>query len=217
MPGKLTYFGLQGRAEAIRSMLAHGNVDYEDCRVEQDKAAEMKESGESPLGSLPIWQEDGFTVCQSNAILRMMGIRHGYYTTDPTIAYQIDSLCDLQEDIVNKFFGYLLPVLGGGAPGDATDFLASFWDKQIGVVQGRLQASCKPFAAGTDRPTIADFKLFAQVSCVLPECNPACVVPADVQPQIQAKIDAAPEYKAWVERMKTELSAYLASRAGAPL
>ena len=91
-----------------------------------------------------------------------------------------------------------------------------FWDKQIAVVQGRLQASGKPFAAGTDRPTIADFKLFAQPSFGLPDCNPACVIPEATQEQTQAKIDAAPLYKAWIARMKTELSSYLAVRKPSP-
>ena len=34
MPGKLTYFGVGGRAESIRSMIAHkGGFDFEDERV----------------------------------------------------------------------------------------------------------------------------------------------------------------------------------------
>ena len=32
MPGKLTYFPLGGRAEAIRAMLAHKGFDYDDNR-----------------------------------------------------------------------------------------------------------------------------------------------------------------------------------------
>ena len=43
----------------------------------------MKESGALPLGSMPVWEEDGFIMCQSNSILRVLGIRLGYYADDP--------------------------------------------------------------------------------------------------------------------------------------
>ena len=33
MPGKLTYYPLGGRAEAIRAMLAHKGFDYDDNRA----------------------------------------------------------------------------------------------------------------------------------------------------------------------------------------
>ncbi len=32
---------------------------------------------------MPVWEEDGYKMVQSNSILRMLGIRYGYYTTDP--------------------------------------------------------------------------------------------------------------------------------------
>ena len=75
----------------------------------------------------------------------------------------------------------------------------------------------KPFVAGTDRPTIADFKLFAQVSYGFPDTAQACMIPADVQGQVQAIIDAAPKYKAWIGRMKQEQAAWLAKRPAIPM
>ena len=48
---------------------------------------------------------------QSNAILRMLAIRTGYYTTDPMVAYKIDSMCDFIEDVVDIFFKYPLPAV----------------------------------------------------------------------------------------------------------
>ena len=80
------------------------------------------------------------------------------------------------------------------------------------VIERRMAEHGKPFIAGTDRPTIADFKAFATVSVALPECNSACAVPANVQTQLAAKIASHTNYARWVETMKTELSAYCQSR-----
>jgi len=67
-------------------MLAHANHPYTDTRkIFPDEWAAYKD--QTPLGTVPIWVEDGFTICQNNAILRSLGIRLGYYTEDPMIAY----------------------------------------------------------------------------------------------------------------------------------
>ena len=66
----------------------------------------MKEAGAT---GLPIWEEDGFTMTQSNAILRMVGIRNNFYHTDPQVCYSIDSLLDFHEDIIEKHGKYIFP------------------------------------------------------------------------------------------------------------
>ena len=60
------------------------------------------------MGSLPIWEEDSFTVCQAGAILRVLAIRLGYYSEDPMIAYNVDSLVDYAGDLHSKHADYLL-------------------------------------------------------------------------------------------------------------
>ena len=85
MPGKLIYFDLGGRAEAIRAMLAHANYQYEDDRQSIEQFSNLKQNGLLPLGSLPVWEEDGFKMVQSSSILRRLGIRLGYYSEDPFI------------------------------------------------------------------------------------------------------------------------------------
>ena len=57
MPGKLTYFPLGIRAEPIRAVLHFGGQEFEDNRISQDDFAALKPS--LPLGSLPVWEEDG--------------------------------------------------------------------------------------------------------------------------------------------------------------
>ena len=98
MPGKLYYFEVEGRACGIRMMLSHANFQYEDARQTMPQFGQLKSSGALPLGSMPVWEEDGFKMCQSSAILRMLGIRLGYYTEHPMTAWCIDSLVDFMED-----------------------------------------------------------------------------------------------------------------------
>ena len=218
MPGKLIYFGLEGRAASMRSMLTHAGVEYENCHVTMEEHHEMKASFKTPMGPLPIWEEDGFVICQSNAIMRFLAIRHGYYSEDPEICFNIDSLMDFTEDIMSLFGNYYHPMLAQQGPPTEHEKFLQFWDKHIQVISARLQASGKPYAAGTDKPTCADFKLFAPLMTGLKEMNPqACGTPDEIHDQVVAKIEAAPLYKAWIERMKETNSAYLAARQPVPL
>lgn len=73
----------------------------------------MKAAGEFPLGSVPIWVEDGFKLTQSNAILRTLAIRLGYYCEDPLIAWNIDSLLDYINDMTAKKALYVGVILQG--------------------------------------------------------------------------------------------------------
>ena len=85
MPGRLLYFEIGGRAEGIRAMLAHASFEYEDARQSIEQFTKLKGEGALPLGSMPVWEEDGYTTCQSNTILRMLAIKIGthYYADDP--------------------------------------------------------------------------------------------------------------------------------------
>lgn len=156
------YFDLDGRAGSIRMLLGHGNITYTDSRLTSEEFGKMKKSGDLPLGSMPVWKEEGFTMCQNNAILRMLGVRHGYYSDDPMTCWRIDSLVDYLEDKMKDHFIIYGPMLGGNplAEDKAGDWFAKFWDMVIPVCEARLVEHGKKFLGGTDRPTIADFKAF---------------------------------------------------------
>ena len=162
-PGKLFYFEVDGRAGGIRALLAHAGVRYMDCRQDPKKFGALKQQGFLPLGTMPVWVEDGFKMVQSSAILRMLGVRHGYYSDDPMTAWKIDSLVDFMEDKQGPHAALYLPLFGGATaidPAHVDPWFANFWDKVIPVLEARLSEHGKKFLAGTDRPTIADFKAF---------------------------------------------------------
>ena len=61
--------------------------------------------GDYLTDALPVWEEDGFMMPQSNAILRMLGIRLRYYLVQEKEgdtemkAHAIDSIVDFCEGI----------------------------------------------------------------------------------------------------------------------
>ena len=130
MPGKLYYFQLNGRSGAIRCMLDHANFQYEDERFAFPEFGPMKEANPTqfPLGSAPIWEEDGFTMCQSSAILRALGIRLGYYSEDPMTCWQIDSILDFLEGNHMKWASPLLAILFGKEFADEDGAWHGHWD-----------------------------------------------------------------------------------------
>ena len=210
MPGKLSYFAAGGRAEGIRALLGHAGHEYEDVRCTFDEFPAMKE--QTPLGSVPMWEEDGFKMCQSSAILRMLGIRHGYYTDDPTQAWQIDSLVDFAESFQGKIVGYIFPAIRGGQidVAKADEWLANGFDKLCQVYEKRLAGHGKKYLAG-DKLTIADFKCF-QHWITASECNTATPLPREVLDKQNACVAKYSNVARWVETMKGELADYLKNK-----
>ena len=120
----------------------------------------------------------------------MLGIRFGYYSDDAMTAWNIDSMVDFAEDLQPKYGGFIVPVVFGGqidaSKGD--QWIADFWVKIIGVMEKRLASHGKPYIAGTDRPTIADFKCFQSCIGIIPE-NSAMAIPQPVLDKVNTLID----------------------------
>ena len=103
-----------------------------------------------------------------------------------------------------------MPLLVGGPFDEAgvPDWMTNFWGKVIPVLSKRLQGHGKKFIAGTDRPTIADFKAFQVVWPNL-ETNPAsCLSPATKQ-LVKSAMMADATYYRWVQSMCQEMHEYL--------
>ena len=59
VPAKLFYFEVDGRAGGIRALLNHAGVRYIDKRLDPKAFGAKKAAGELPLGTMPVWEEDG--------------------------------------------------------------------------------------------------------------------------------------------------------------
>jgi glutathione S-transferase len=108
---KLHYFKGYGysRAEAIRILLAHSGVPYEDVIyiLEDEEFKKAKEKGELfEFGQVPVLEIDGKTYAQSFSILRFLGLKYGYYpsTLNPEACWEIDSIVDSVGDIMRDHY-----------------------------------------------------------------------------------------------------------------
>jgi hypothetical protein len=102
----LEYFGIYGRAEPLRMLLTHAKVPFNDKRYAfpddgswAKRKADGQASGELQFGGMPIVSVKGHTMQQMVAILRAMGIKHGYYNvSDPKECYRADFLIECYAD-----------------------------------------------------------------------------------------------------------------------
>jgi len=101
------------------------------------------------------------------------------------------------EDCTNPVLGFLLPAATGVAPPDESkgdEYVANNWGKFIPVIEARLAEHGKPFIAGTDRPTIADFKAFGCFALSGTDINPASIMPESVKAKVMARIAQSAAY-----------------------
>jgi glutathione S-transferase len=93
---KLTYFNTMGRAEAIRLLFAQAEIPYDDVRIEKEQWPDLKPK--TPFGQLPILEEDGKILSQSQAIATYLAKKFGLNGADDWEAAKIQELYGLFND-----------------------------------------------------------------------------------------------------------------------
>ena len=101
---RVHYFAGYGKGEAIRMLLAHAKVEFEDVTYTFETVADVKASGNLEFGQLPAVEIDGKWYAQSNSILRMLGKKYGYYPEDAYQSWRVDSTIDAVGDLLNAFY-----------------------------------------------------------------------------------------------------------------
>jgi len=96
---KLTYFDAPvSRGEECRLALHVAGVDFEDVRLKRDEWLALKPT--TPFGGLPVYEEAGRPpLGQSNAIMVLVGRRHGLHPTDDFEAARHEALMHYVEDL----------------------------------------------------------------------------------------------------------------------
>ena len=207
----LIYFPFGGKAESVRMLLKHAKVDFEDKRVTFEEFGKMKADGSLPNGQVPLWVDDaGVTHNQTNAIIRALGIQHGYYpVADAWAAYEVDWVVEVYNEFWNpKFYSIYFNQNELNEEGIA-ERVAHF-EKMSHQLEKKLAAHGKDFLAG-DKITIADFLIFSAYQCVV--LNAATSRPT-LTAALTAGIEKTPFIQKWLDRLSEDaaLKEWLATR-----
>ncbi|KAI4470748.1 glutathione s-transferase [Holotrichia oblita] len=97
---KLIYYNSRGFGEVIRVLLKYGNIDFEDERIEYAEWPKIKP--EMPFGQLPVYEEDGKRMAQSNAIARHIAKKVNLHGKSDWEDLEIDAIIGAIEDFKIK-------------------------------------------------------------------------------------------------------------------
>ena len=193
----LTYFDFEAsRGLECRLALSVAGVEFEDRRIQRAEWPALKPT--LPYGALPVLEQDGRIVAQSNAILRYVGARHGLLPSDPWVVAEHDAVLQSVEDL-----RYKLPGFGLSDDEKKTrraEFAAGWLAQWAQTLDARIQG---PFLEG-DTLHVADIKLYTILRAFMNgiyDHLPASLF--DAYPKVQAlyaAVDAHPGIRRWLDR-----------------
>lgn len=152
-----------------------GNVNFNDDRVSFADWAKVKPT--TPCGQVPVLSlSDGTFICQTRAILRLVGKETGLYPTDVVAAAKVDEVMDLIEDVTSNIMA-----AGAGMAGEEKLSARKATVEKGGKVYDVLSKVDKSIGEKGytygDSLTIADFFIYATANALV--CGIFDGVPAD--------------------------------------
>lgn len=162
---KLYYFDVPARGEAIRMLLRHAQVPFEDVRVTFADWPKLKNTFEGK--QLPVLEFEGKRYAQSKAILEFLGAKYGYLPTNHCEIYQnfciMSTVDDLNEKLFNAFAPYS-PYDADTKKKLAEDVVKVDFPVFLPFIEKKLaEKACKDFLVGCHY-TIADFYFMGMVA-----------------------------------------------------
>ena len=202
----LYYFPGYGRVEALKTLLAHAGVDYEFIPIPQQDWPANK----AKFGSLPAveFASDGRIFNQAQSLMRLFGMKYGYYPLDIQEQYEVDMLSDFFNEIFNDLAG---PAL---APDEATKNAAikKVFEQRLPyimtVIKPRLDKG--GWLVG-NRMSTADFWYGTMYTSLIANPN------AYGRTEFGAFLKANPSFEAYGKRFAAEHKRYLDSRQPSPI
>lgn len=157
---KLYYFESAGRAEAIRLLLFHAGLKFEDKRFKKEEWPKYKDKFE--LKQLPALEIDGKILTQTYAILEYLGSKYGYLPKTYDKLYKVIFLMNTAEDIFMKAAQAIYPRIAL-APKSKEDAIKKLFENDgplfLGAITRKLKENeSQDFIVG-HKYTIADFYL----------------------------------------------------------
>merc|ERR1712137_1501744 len=119
---RVTYFGIRGRAEPARLILAYAGVEFEDERLTFEQFGQMKAEGKFQLGQVPTYKDDDVEIPQSMAIVRHLGRKYNLYGSNLSEQARVDVGIETGSDAGLAVFMNLNEKFKGG---DRSDFEAA--------------------------------------------------------------------------------------------
>jgi glutathione S-transferase len=109
---KLTYFDIEGLAQASRNTLEYGDISFEDIRVSKEEFDVLKTS--LPYGQVPVLTVDEDTrIAQSKTILRYVSKLSRTYPRNALNAALIDQWTDLHSEFLSLLAINMYPAKHG--------------------------------------------------------------------------------------------------------
>jgi glutathione S-transferase len=174
---KLTYFDIEGAAEATRLALALSETEYEDVRIQFPDWKELKPK--TPYGQLPLMTiDDGPVKTQSDAMLRWVGVECSTTLYPREKLYEIEEAIGVLGDFKKAwepcFYMGMAPQKFGHAEGFTQteegknvvksmreNFVQNEMPKFLERIEGLIEKGDGNWAVAGDEPTIADCYIVA--------------------------------------------------------
>jgi glutathione S-transferase len=202
---KLTYFGIGGRAEAIRMCLFLGGVKFEDIRISQEEFGALKASGKLPAGQVPVIQAGNMTMTQSNAMLRYFGKRGGLYGDTPIQKFWSDWSLDTFDDFFKP--PVFMPLFGATSDEEHKKLLGEKFNAYCKSLETRLNESGTPYLTG-NKLTIGDLKNYYTFSHIVHNSNSPNKGAVEV---MRNAVPSYPKLGEWIKLMDHDLLPYFSA------
>lgn len=203
---KITYFPIQGPAEAARLALTIGGIPFEDERVpgqvwKGDDGAALK--ARSPWGQLPLLNVDGAVFGQSAAIAAYCGQLAGLVPSDPLVALQMNAVCQfVNQDVRDRLISPTMKFNDDEADKKAAA-RKDLSDVQLPEKMALLETFVDPASGFLAGPalTMADVQFYTLAnwlgSGALDGVSSACITAQPGLTKLLRTIDAMPAVAKW--------------------
>jgi len=218
----LYYFDFAGRAEAIRLLLHHAKIPFQDIRIKSTDWKTLKNSPIFEYHSLPVLQLDnGLKLSQSHAILEYLGLTYGYMPYDESLVYQVKNVMDAVEDVFNTIFSvFAPPELNQYEPQALKDAQNKLFNEGFPFIFDKLQDKLKQNEKNnfiiSDKWTIADFAILQLFKTIFnPLSKPIVDSLLEKRPLLLKYVNSKfEEFKEYYEARNTKYKLYYFDTAG---
>jgi len=208
---KLIYLPVQGRAQAIRYLLASKGVEYEDSRLPYDEWMTIKAAGTYGTSQLPIWVgDDGKWYNQSIAILKLVGHEHGYGTSSASALYESEWFYATIVDCLEK--PDRMAIMRDDASEEAKHAAIACFTSFLDRLEAHW-ADGRAHVAG-DSITHADFALLALATGQLDNAH---AKHADIHAAVSAKLHSSANVQRVLQPVRELCAAQIAALSPSPI